>query len=229
MKQQRGARPRQRARERRAPEQVAERPAQKSLIDRHMPVADIVEIRHILVDATPEATHEAVRRIDFAAVPSPLVRALIAIGVRAANRARRQRGRGPLPAKLTIDNLDQLGGIILVDEPGKEIMIGQIERPGDMESRLERRTAEEFEAFDCPGFVKGVASFRVTAHGAKQTLLTYEVRSRATDTKTRRRLFSMDRLMGPLSRLVMQRVVEYMKSNAERACAARRERVEQSA
>ena len=198
----------------------------RALLARFLLTADIVESKTIVIDATPAATYKALRNVDFADVRSPLLRGLFALSMRAIRRARQRRGLAPLPAqmKFTFDNLRKLGRVILVDRPGVEIIVGAIERPMDVESLLERRTPAEFTEFECPGFFKGVAVFRLTRHGARQTLLTYEARMSATDTQTRRRLFALDRFTAPLTRFAMRRVLELVKLNAELACSERQER-----
>lgn len=223
-KQSQRARPRQQARVRRTRRSLGRRPVRGLIIEKFLPVVDIVESRSILVEASPEATYQALKRLDFAEVPSLLMRALTAIGMVAVNRARRQRGLSPLSRKLTLETMKQLGRVILADVPGREIVIGVIERPGDIDSMIERRTKKEFEAFDCPGHIKAAASFQMAPHGEGQTLLTYEVRTRATDTGTRRRLFMMDRITAALSRFAMRRVVEYTKTTTERGCPERQEK-----
>jgi hypothetical protein len=220
-KQSKGTRPRERARAIRAPRPPVGETPREAAIDRFLPVADIVETRHVVVDVPPAAAHAALHKLDFADIPSPLVRALMRIGLRAMNRARRRLGKAPLPRRFTLENLEQFGRILLADEPGKEIVIGAIARPGDVESMFVRRTPADFIGFDCPGHIKAVASFQTQPHGAHQTLLTYETRIRATDTDARRKLFAMDRLTAPLSRLVMARVLRFIESSAELACGTR--------
>lgn len=193
--------------------------AQPRLVDRYLPVADIIESRHILVDAPASTTYAALRRIDFARTESPLVRALLRIGLRMVQRARRELGLAPLrkPVKLTFENMESFGRILLAENAGREIVVGAIARPGDVKSALERRTPEEFLAFDCPGYVKAAASFSVTPHGPKQSILSYEARTRAIDTETRRKLFTLDLLLSPLQSLVMERVLDQVQNAAERS------------
>lgn len=209
-----GARPGEQACEKIATESLA-RPR---IVDRYLPIADIVESRHILVNAPPDATYAALRQLNFADVPSLLLRGVMALHLRALRRARQRLGLSPLPVpeRLTFDNLESYGRILLGEEPGREIVVGAIVRPWDVESALERRTPAEFVAFDCPGHIKGAASFVVTPYGARQTLLSYESRARATDTATRRTLFAIDKVTAPLSGFFMQRLLDHVRNVTER-------------
>jgi hypothetical protein len=202
-----------------APVEQPKRGVRPALIDNYLPNADIVEIRHIVVNAPPEATYAALRCMDFAEIRSLGIRVMQAMQLRAIRRARRRLGLEPLPvpAKLTFDNLELYGRVLLAEEPGVEIVIGAIERPWDVKSLLERRTPSEFAAFDCPGYIKAAASFLLMPYGARQTLVSYETRIRAVDTATRRKLFAIYSFTAPSTRLFMQRTLEHVKESAERA------------
>ncbi|WP_437942138.1 hypothetical protein [Sorangium sp. So ce341] len=193
-----------------------------TLIESFLPVADIVVNEQIVVMATPEATYAALKRVDFARSPSLLLRAVLALRVSEARRARRRLRLAPLPApaRVSLQNVEDYGQIRLAEQEGSEIVVGAIARPMNTESMYVRRSAAEFKAFDCPGHVKVAASYIVTPHGQRRTMLSYEVRLRATDTRTRRQLFFWDTLTSPLMMAVTRRALRYAAKVVERQCAA---------
>lgn len=187
--------------------------ARLMLIDCYLPKFDVSESRHVIVNATPEATYKALRELDFGQIRSPLVRSVFAF--HAAIMRYEARGgaqaRRPMPRRFTFDNLEEFGRIKLGEEPGKEIVVGAIEqgfRPVPI-------PAAEFKTFDLPGFVKAAASFSVRPWGEKRSLLSYEARAHAADEVTRRRLFRVADLMTPVSRAILARVLEHIKAVAE--------------
>jgi hypothetical protein len=200
---------------------ASERRARPILLERFIPNADIVESHHIVVDVTPEVTWAALKSVNFAKIGSPLARALLAIRVLLVRSARRRLGLRPLsvPVRLTLDNLEEFGQMKLAERQGVEIVIGALGRPGDVESLFERRTPAEFVAFECPGYVKGGGSFLVEPYGEKRTLLSYEARLRATDTRTRRQLMLWTTLFAPVMKRMSIRTLESVKSAAEKRCA----------
>ncbi|WP_437627408.1 hypothetical protein [Sorangium sp. So ce1151] len=193
-----------------------------TLLESFLPEADIVLNHEIVVMATPEVTYAALRRVDFAKSRSLLLRAVLALRVADVRRARRRLGLAPLPApaRVSLQNVQDYGQIKLAEKEGSEIAVGEIARPMSTESMFAGRTAAEFKAFDCPGHIKVASSFVVTPYGQRRTLLSYEVRIRATDTRTRRQLFLWDALTAPLMKLVTSRMLRHVARVAERQCAA---------
>lgn len=193
-----------------------------TLLESFLPEADIVVNEEIVVMATPESTYAALKRVDFARSRSLLLRVALALRVAEARRARRRLRLAPLPApaRVSLQNVEDYGQIRLAEKEGSEITVGAIARPMSTESLYVRRTAAEFKAFDCPGHIKAAASFVVTPYGQRRTMLSYEVRIRATDTRTRRQLFFWDALTAPLTRAITRRVLRYAARVAERQCAA---------
>jgi hypothetical protein len=210
-----------RRQERRAAAVVKQEPraaeeGRPTLLDCYLPNFDLSEDRHVIVNTTPEATYKAVRELDFGQIRSPLVRSVFAFHAAVVRREARgsEPSRRPVPRRFTFDNLEEFGRIKLAEEPGTEIVVGAIEQ-GWTPIRI---TAEEFYAFDRPGFVKAAASFSVQPWGEKRSLLSYEARARATDEVTRRRLFRAAGLMAPLSRAMLARVLDHIKAVAEHRC-----------
>lgn len=193
-----------------------------TLLESFLPEADIVVNDEIVVMAPPEVTYAVLRRADLMKSRSLVLRAVLALRVASVRRARRRLGLAPLPApaRISLQNVQDYGQIKLAEKEGTEIVIGAIARPMRTESLFSGRTAAEFTAFDCPGHIKAAASYVVTPYGQRRTLLSYEARIRATDTRTRRQLFFWDALTAPLMTLVTSRMLRHVARLAERQCAA---------
>ncbi|CAN93846.1 hypothetical protein sce3686 [Sorangium cellulosum So ce56] len=195
--------------------------ASPTLLEHLLPEADIVMNHAIVVMAPPEVTYATLKRVDFARSRSLLLRAVFALRLAAVRRARRRLRLAPLPARvrMSLQNIEDYGQSKLAEKEGSEIVIGSIARLFSMESLFTRRTAAEFKSFDCAGHFKAAASFVVMPYGQRRTLLAYETRIRATDTRTRRRLFLLDALTAPLGRLVMRRMLRVVARVAKYQCA----------
>src|SRR5688572_5684763 len=192
-----------------------------TLLEYFLPEADIVANHEIVVMATPEVTYAALKRLDLARSRSFLLRAALALRVAEIRRARRRLRLAPLPARarMTLLNVEDYGEIKLAEKEGSEIAIGSIGRLKNAESLFTRRTPAEFKAFDCPGHIKMVGGYIVTPYGQRRTMLSYELRIRATDTRTRRGLFFWDALLRPLNRLLIPQMLRDIARAAERQCA----------
>ncbi|AUX43008.1 hypothetical protein SOCE26_044480 [Sorangium cellulosum] len=200
----------------------AQRAAGPTLLEHFLPEADIVANYQTVVMATPQATYAALKSVDFAQSRSIVLRALLALRIADVRRARRQLGLAPLPApaRVSLENVEDYGQIKLAEKEGSEIVVGAIARPMQTTSLFVQRTPAEFKAFDCPGYVKGAGSYVVTPHGERRTMLSYEVRIRATDTATRQQLFFWNILTAPLMTFAGNQMIRYVKRVAERQCAA---------
>ncbi|AUX22913.1 hypothetical protein SOCEGT47_034290 [Sorangium cellulosum] len=203
-------------------EQQQRAASSRTLLESFLPDADIVINDEIVVMATPEVTYSALKSVDFTQSRSLLLRAVLALRVAETRRARRKLGFAPLPARarVSLENVEDYGHIRLAEKEGVEIAIGEIMRPMSAASLFEGRTAAEFKAFDCPGYIKAVGGFVVMPYGEKRTLLLYEARIRATDTPTRRQLVLWNTLTMPLVALLTTQKLAHVKRAAERQCAA---------
>jgi hypothetical protein len=184
------------------------------LVDRFLSDYDVTKSWHVLVAADVETTWSALRALDLTKIRAPVVRATLALARALQNRARsRFEGRAPLPDpdRLTLDDLEAFGRVILGEEPASEIVIGAVER----RSETLPIAASEFAAFDRPGCWKGVGCFSMRPYGARRTLLSYEARVRATDAASRRRLFRYLELVEPLAARVAPAMLEHVRVVAE--------------
>ena len=159
----------------------------RSSLDELLPDFDVEQTHTRRVGASPTAALAAVR----AATPGemPLVPFLYALRS-APGLLRRARGRGLPRAKDTPmwgQMLESSGFVPLVDDE-EEIVLGYAGRPWKLSGGTPAgvSSAEEWERFSAPGYVKAVMGFRAEA-AEGGALLTTETRVVATDESSRRR------------------------------------------
>jgi hypothetical protein len=151
------------------------------LLDCFMPVYDVVERHRIAVAAPPAIVLRAAKQQDL--MGSRVIRAIfrardLALG--AAPDARR-RSRALLPDMLA------LGWGVLAERPDREIVMGAVTKPWDSHVTFRALPADQFAAYDEPGFVKIVWTLRADPAGAHGSLFLTETRAVATDAAARAR------------------------------------------
>jgi hypothetical protein len=180
------------------------------LIDRYLPDFDVHERHHTLVDAPPDETYAAVRRLDLS--KSRTVRRLLAArGIPGTVRARR-RSRAKT---LTIDDLARGGFVILEEEPGTEIVLGVVGRFWAPQPATRRIEPAEFAAYDEPGVAKAAWNFRVEPISDERSVVITETRVRCTDVEGRRKFVLYWAVMGPFSAVIRRRALALIKQDAE--------------
>jgi hypothetical protein len=181
-------------------------------LDRFLPQHDAVEHHEIAVDAPVADAWAAVRDLDLAR--SPVIAALLAVrGIPALlTRAR------PISRHVGLDAILAAGFVVLADDAPHELVLGVVGRFWQPTSGIHRVTAEEFEAFDEPGFAKGAWNFTVRAAGPDRSVVATETRVHCTDATARRRFLRYWRIVGPFSALIR---VLLLRAIARAAVAAR--------
>jgi hypothetical protein len=104
------------------------------------------------------------------------------------------------------------GFMLLVEEPGREIVVGTIVCCGPPPRGL---TPEGFRALDEPGYAKAAMNFRVTDAGGGWTRLTTQTRVVATDATARRRFAIYWRAIYPGSALIRRMWLAAIARRAE--------------
>ena len=178
-------------------------------LDRFLAEPDESVAEHVLVAAALDETAAALRR-----APVSGDRLLGALGAltdldeRIAGSAVRPKTLGELlgPA---------LGFVVLADEPGGALVSGLALRYSAFERHVERLEAEAFADFAEPGYVKVLVAFSPNGQAGGATLLSGEVRLRATDEDTRSTLRTTWFAVGPGLRLLVRRLLDLAKAEAE--------------
>jgi hypothetical protein len=188
------------------------------LLEHYLPHYDVTEVHAVVVDADPDTTWQAIRRIDLSR--SPVIQALLELrGV--PIRLRRALTGRPLEAArppLTLDDMARAGFLLLEEKPGTEIVLGQISRPWRLTDSTEHTPTirpDEFAAFATPGYAKIAFNIRLAPYGHGRTLITTETRTATTDPATARR-FGLDwTLIGPFSALIRRLMLRLVKEDTE--------------
>jgi hypothetical protein len=175
-------------------------------------------VEHMLVAAVPAATAAALRR---AQVSGDRV-----LGPLGALTDLDERFGGAAAQPKSIDELlgPSLGFAVLADETNGALVSGLALRYSPFERHVERLEAAAFAGFDEPGYVKLVVAFTPSPQPEGDTLLTGEVRVRATDDDTRSTLHTTWFAVGPGLRLLVRRLLDLAKTEAEGSGPERGER-----
>lgn len=189
-----------------------------AMIDRFLPEFDVSEYHETRVRAPAAAAYDAVRNLNLAR--SWITLALVAMrGVVALAQPRKARELyGPLTRRprLTLQDIQRAGFVLLGEEPGREIVLGVVGKFWKPGSGIERVRASDFVTWDEPGYCKGVWNFAVRPDGEGSVVST-ETRVVCTDAAARHSFRRYWRLVGPFSGLIRQRVLALIKADAESA------------
>lgn len=196
-------------------------------IDELMPRFDANVVQHIVVNADPGRTYQAVLDADL--MDNGLTH-LMVIARDLPNRLRPGRSR-PAGSQSQPDQRptfrmrdaagDESGWVSLRDEPGVELLAGLIGQFWRRDYGIVRLSPEEFASFDRPGYAKTVAGFALHPHGEARTLLTYESRTVCTDASARRRFSAYWFVLRPFVRLMLRGALVSMKRYAEHGPTSR--------
>jgi hypothetical protein len=180
------------------------------LLDRFMPVYDVVERHHIQVAAPAAVTLEAGKAQEL--FDSTIVRAIvtareIVLGAAADDR---RHPRGLLNA------VRSLGWGVLADAPGREIVMGAVTKPWEANVTFRALAPEEFASFSEPGFVKIAWTLRADDIDAGASVFRTETRARATDATARVLFRRYWALASPGIGLIRRLSLGPLKRDAER-------------
>ena len=188
------------------------------LIDELMPTWDVRERHTMAVDASREATYEAITRADLA---PPLVRALLLLRALPEALARgrsgvdklRSRGREPI----TLRTFERNGFRILAERRPEEIVIGLEGRFWTSSGALCETSLERFrDTAPAPGAARAAWNF-VVRRGRRGVILETETRVQCADGVARRRFLPYWYLIRPGSGLIRRAMLRQIRRTAEAA------------
>jgi len=161
------------------------------LLDRFMPIYDVVERHHIGVRAPADVTFVAACGVDL--MQSPLARSIFKARevILGSEPDTTVRPRGILA--LT----QSLGWGVLAEESGREIVMGAVTKPWEANVVFRALLPDEFAAFDEPGYVKIAWTLRADPHGPAESTFSSETRAIATDASARSRFRRYWALLSP--------------------------------
>ncbi|MEK6324635.1 MAG: hypothetical protein AABN33_23590 [Acidobacteriota bacterium] len=185
-------------------------PAAHLLIDEFMPAYDVSEFHQTTVRAPIQRVFDALRTADLGG--SRIVRLLLRLR--------------ELPAMFTIGghkrnlhlNLDALvkGGFVLLGEnPPNEIALGLVGRFWTLSGSRCRLDADDFRAFDRPGYAKAVWNFSLVEESAGITRLATETRVHCLDDVSRLRFRVYWAMIAPFSGLIRRETLRAIRKTAE--------------
>jgi hypothetical protein len=189
-------------------------PAGALLIDEVMPVYEVRQVQHVVVEAPPSQTFAAIDRLDFGR--DRLVQAISQMRLLPDRLGRRREQ----PADAAAD-YEQFTAMWtpLGEEPGVPKVLGLVGAFWRRDAGLIKVAAEDFTAFERPGFGKIALGYTVTPYGRRRSILTTETRVALTDEAARRRFRRYWLLIGPGARFIMGRALKLMRADAERQAA----------
>ena len=180
------------------------------LLDRFVPVFDVVERHHIHI-AAPAAVTLAVAQ-DMNLFDVPIVRAVFKgreLILRAAPD-NRPRPRGLLA------EMQSLGWVVLAETPGHEIVVGAVTKPWEANVTFRSLPAETFRAFNEPDYIKIVWTLRADTIGATTSIFRTETRAIATDLTARAKFRRYWSFLSPGIILIRWLMLGPLKAEAER-------------
>ena len=182
---------------------------QDALLDRFMPVADIVERHHTYVAAPAAVTLAVAQGMNL--FDLPIVRAVFRgreLILRAEPGARPRRG--------VLEEVQSLGWVLLAETPGQEMVLGAVTKPWEANVTFRSVTPEAFRAFNEPDYVKIVWTLRADAIGATQSIFRTETRALATDRSARAKFRRYWAFLSPGIILIRWLMLGPLRAEAER-------------
>ena len=185
-----------------------------ALLDRFMPVYDVVE-RHRIFVAAPAATVLAAAK-DQDLMHSWLTRAIfktreLALGASPDEKA---RPRGLLAT------MRSLGWGVLAEQAEREIVVGGVTRPWEANVTFRSLAPDQFAAYNEPGDVKIVWTLRAHPVGEHHSVFMTETRAVATDPAARDRFRRYWALASPGIAAIRWLSLKPLKQEAERRARA---------
>jgi hypothetical protein len=189
------------------------------LLDLYLPRYDVSEVHAVVVDADTDSTWQAIRRADLSR--SPVVRVLLELRSLPNRLGRVLGGRpsGPARPPLTLDDMARAGFVQLGERLGDEIVFGAVTQPWKAvteENPAPQVGANQFAAYDIPGYVKVAFNICVDPYSSGRALITTETRVVSTDPRSRRRFARYWVLVGPFSALIRRLMLRLVRSDAAR-------------
>jgi len=180
------------------------------LLDRFMPIYEVVERHQIRVAAPAAATLAAGREQDLFTLP--LVRTIFKAREKVLRTIPddRPQPRGLLAA------VQALGWGVLADVPDREIVVGAFTQPWEANVTFQALPPDEFAAFSAPGFVKIAWTLRADPIDGEVSIFRTETRAIATDAMARARFRRYWAFASPGIALIRLLSLRPLKRDAER-------------
>jgi hypothetical protein len=175
-----------------------------------MPTYEIREVHETKVAAPAEITYAVARELDLQR--SGIVRAIFAGRelLMGAERSRPEHPPGFLAEVLA------LGWRVLVDEPGRELVIGAVTQPWKADVVFRGLPPDEFADFSKPGYAKIIWNLAVETQGPNSSVFRTETRVVTTDSESRSRFRRYWSVVSPGILLIRRETLKLVRREAER-------------
>ena len=178
-------------------------------LDRCLPSCDVAEYHATDVAAPADVTWTA-------ALDLPLDRSRL---VRGIFSARELLLRGHTPEQpgdpLALRDITRLGWRVVIDEPGRLMVLAAVTQPWEANPRFIGLLLEEFTAFAEPGYVKIAWSIVVEPRGVEASRFVTETRVATTDAGARRRFRLYWAAFSPGIKLIRREMLRLVRADAE--------------
>ena len=180
------------------------------LLDRFLPVYEIVERHQIRVAAPAAVTLDAARDVDLQA--SPVVRTIIRAReiILGATPVDRRSPRGLLA------ETQSLGWGVLADVAGREVVVGAVTRPWEANVTFRALPPDQFTGFNEPGYVKIAWTIRADPITPTESIFRTETRAVATDASARTKFRRYWSFLSPGIIVIRWALLGPVKEEAER-------------
>ena len=184
---------------------------ESTLLDRFIPIPEVLEHHHIAVNAPADVTFEAAQELEVA---SPIARALFKMREVALGGTPDTR----LHPKQLVKAMQSIGWVVLAEQPDREIVLGAVTQPWFANPVFRSVAPEEFAAFSEPNFVKIAFSLMVKPVGDRSEFHT-ETRVSTTDAAARAQFRRYWSFVAPGVELIRLTMLRPLKREAERRAA----------
>jgi hypothetical protein len=180
------------------------------LLDRFMPKYEVRETHETDVDAPAEVTYRVAHEIDLHR--STIVRAIFTGRelLMGAERTKQDHPTGFVAEVLS------LGWQVLVEEPGRELVMGAVTQPWQPHVVFRGLPPDEFAAFADPGYAKIVWCFAVESTAPNRSRFRTETRVATTDAESRSRFRRYWSVVSPGVLLIRYETLRLVRHEAER-------------
>jgi hypothetical protein len=187
------------------------------LLDRFMPVYDVVARHRVWVAAPPATVLSAAGEMELDR--SAIVRAIFKTRalILGAEPEKRVLPRGLLA------QMKALGWGVLAEVAGREIVMGTATQPWAGNVVFRTLGAEEFAAFDEPGYVKIAWTLRADSAGVRGSVFRTETRAVAIDSTARAKFRRYWALASPGIKVIRRLLDGPLKAEASRRTQSQRD------
>ena len=188
---------------------------QDELLDRFMPKYEVVERHQIHIAAPADITFAAACEMDL--MQSPIIRAIfrtreLVLGSEPDTAA---HPRGVLAFTKS------LGWNVLMEAPGREIVMGTVTQPWNPNVVFRRLTPDQFVAFNESDYVKIAWTLRADATAPNESIFRHETRVQTTDAIARIKFRRYWAFFSPGINLIRWLILEPLRRDAEHRAGAR--------